>query len=334
MSRAAARLPAFAEFVLTRRLPCAALAVIMFTAILWLPATGALVPAFASPASVLAFLIHLLTPGLFALVFFGGGSSFALQSGLIAAIAAGLVNFSLLPGLAMFVLYVVFPVSSGYILMLPRGLERSAYSMAAGLGILILLILLLAAGSANMSLQEYSDHLLAPFFTPLTEQIPAGEDGQLFLQAIKQMRETSSLVFPGSMTIFVWLVWMGSTLLARRLASRFGFYEGSAQPLASIRFNQKLAMICFMFLLGAMMLGGTLQYLTLNAGIVLAGLFAMQGLAVTYVWLSARKLRVLNWFLYPMLLMQPVMIFPFLIIGLFDVWFDYRGKINPVIGGK
>ncbi|MFQ5356482.1 MAG: DUF2232 domain-containing protein, partial [Mariprofundaceae bacterium] len=166
------------------------------------------------------------------------------------------------------------------------------------------------------------------------DQIPADQDGQLFLQAIKQIREMSVLVFPGSMTIFVWLVWMGNTLLARRLATRFGFYEGSAQPLASICFNEKLAMVCLFFLIAAMMLEGTLQYLSLNAGIVLAGLFAMQGLAVTYVWLSARKLRVLNLFLYPMLLMQPVMIFPFLIIGLFDVWFDYRGKINPVIGGK
>ncbi|MFQ5356703.1 MAG: hypothetical protein ACE5DY_09525, partial [Mariprofundaceae bacterium] len=169
MSRAATRLPAFAEFVLTRRLPCATLAVIMFTAILWLPATGSLIPAFTAPASMLALLIHLLTPGLFALVFFGGGSSFALQSGLIAAIAASMVNFSLLPGLAMYILYVVLPVSAAYILMLPKGLERSAYSMSAGLGILILLVLLLGANSANLSLQEYSDHLLAPFFTPLTD---------------------------------------------------------------------------------------------------------------------------------------------------------------------
>lgn len=334
MTKAVAALPAFAEFVLTRRIPCATLAVAMFTALLWLPAIASFLPPLVPLVSALALFIHLLTPGLFALIFFGGGFSFAWQAGFLAAMATSLVNLSLLPGLAMFILYVAFPVASAYLLMQPtKGLERSSYNLAVGLGMIILLTLLLGAGHENLSMLEYSNRLLAPFFEPLTKQVPAGIDPKVFQEAMEQVRQTSAQVFPGSLTLSVWLVWTGNLLLARRLASRYGFYGGTERPLASIRFGKRGAFICVLLVVAASMLGGTLQYLALNAGIVLSGLFAIQGLAVAHVWLSRRRLKMLSLLLYPMLLMQPVMILPFLVIGLFDVWFDYRGRNNPASGG-
>jgi hypothetical protein len=334
MTKAVAALPAFAEFVLTRRIPCATLAVAMFTALLWLPAIGSFLPPLVPLVSAIALFIHLLTPGLFALVFFGGGFSFAWQTGLLAAVATSLVNLGLLPGLAMFVLYVVFPVAAAYLLLLPtKGLERSLYNLAVGLGIIILLTLMLGAGHENLSMLEYSNQLLAPFFDPLAKQVPAGVDPKVFQEALAQIRQTSAQVFPGSVTLSAWLVWMGNLLLARRLASRYGFYGGTEQPLASIRFSKRDAIVYVLLMAAVSMLGGTLQYLALNAGIVLSGLFAIQGLAVAHVWLSRRRLKMLSLLLYPMLLMQPVMILPFLVIGLFDVWFDYRGRNTPASGG-
>jgi len=333
MARSAATLPAFASLILGRRLPCAILGVVMFSAILWLPKAGASILPIAPIASALGLFIHLLTPGLFALVFFGGGFVFSLQAGLLASILTGLINLSLLPGLLLLVLYVLLPILSSYLLLTSRGIERSLYCLSAGLGIVILFILLLGSGNTGLSLQAYTGQLLAPFFAPFTEQIPAGVDAQAFREALSSVRQTTVMIFPGTMTLFVWLIWMGNVLLARRFAKYYGFFSGPELPLSGVHFSKRDSLVFSLLLLIATLLTGTIQYLALNASIVLAGLFIVQGLAVALVWLNRRGIRMLTLLLFPILVVQPVMILPFIILGLFDVWFDYRGKNHPANGG-
>ncbi len=334
MTRSAATLPAFAGLILGRRLPCAILGLAMFSAILWLPKAGASLLPMAPLATALGLFIHLLTPGLFAMVFFGGGFAFSLQAGLLASILTGLINLSLLPGWLLLVLYVLLPVLSSYLLLASRGIERSLYCLSIGLGIAVLLALALGASNTDLSLQAYTDQLLAPFFAPFAEQIPAGVDAQAFREALSSVRQTTVMIFPGAMTLFAWLIWMGNVLLARRLAKYYGFFNGPELPLSGVHFSKRDSLVfSLLLLIAALLTGGTIQYLALNASIALAGLFVVQGLAVTLVWLNRRGIRMLTLLLFPILVVQPVMILPFIILGLFDVWFDYRGKNHPANGG-
>jgi len=61
-------------------------------------------------------------------------------------------------------------------------------------------------------------------------------------------------------------------------------------------------------------------------------MLAMQGVAVGHSWLKAKGMMLSIAMMYLMLLIWSVMIIPFVIIGLLDIWFDYRRKM-PVVGG-
>lgn len=335
MSRSAVALPAFAGLILGRRLPCAMLGVVMFSAIMWMPKTGVLFPPIAPIGTLLGLVIHMLTPCLFTLVFFGGGLAFSLQAGLLASVAVSLLDFTLMPGLMLFSLYVLLPVLSAFLLFSPRGIERSIYSLSSTLAIAVLLLLLLGSANSDLSLQGYTNQLLEPFFAPFSEQIPDGVDAQAFKEALASIRHSTVMIFPGAMALFAWLIWTGNMLLARWLAKYYGFFNGPECALTDVHFNKRDSLIfALIILLAALLNGGTIQYLSLNAAIVMAGLFAMQGLAVALTWLNKRGIRFLTLMIFPVLFVQPVMILPFIITGLLDVWFDYRGKNHPANGGK
>ena len=121
----ALRMPAAVEFVLTRRVPCALLAVVMFSAAWWLPCSLQDMQLLAWMFALLAIGIHLLTPGLFALITLGGGSGFALQVAALSAVGVGLAaGMQPLVGLLMLLLYGVMPIAAGRQLGAPRGWLR------------------------------------------------------------------------------------------------------------------------------------------------------------------------------------------------------------------
>ncbi len=66
--------------------------------------------------------------------------------------------------------------------------------------------------------------------------------------------------------------------------------------------------------------------------VVLGGLLAAQGIAVGHCWLKAKGMILGIGLMYLMLFIWTAMIIPFVIIGLLDIWFDYRRKI-PAVGG-
>jgi len=75
-----------------------------------------------------------------------------------------------------------------------------------------------------------------------------------------------------------------------------------------------------------------LHYIAVNAAILIGGLLAAQGVAVGHSWLKAKGMLLSIAMMYFMLIIWSILIIPFVIIGLMDIWFDYRRNI-PAVGG-
>jgi len=57
-------------------------------------------------------------------------------------------------------------------------------------------------------------------------------------------------------------------------------------------------------------------------------------LAVVHTWLWWRQVHLTAALMYLALLIQPTIGLPFAVLGLLDVWFDFRRGMRPVDGGK
>lgn len=339
MNQAPQQLPAVADFVLTSRIPCAALAALMFSAVLLFspeaaPASGAKMLPALFLLSILLLVLNLMTPALFALIFYGGGMGFSLQVAAIASvIAAGLAGFSITVGMLMLVMYGLMPMFAAYVLRKPRGVERSAWQLALGLGIAVTVALVAGAGEQNMTVYAFTDHMLAPFFDQMAAMKPAGVDENVYTEWVSRLRNTTVMIFPGFTALFCSLIWWGNIVLARSLALRYGFYTGNQQPVLHIRFGYPMGLAFCAVILTASWAENALGLLAVNVAVLLAGLLAIQGLAVAHSWCASRHLHLAAWLMYLMLLLQPVMILPFIMIGILDIWFDYRRIRLPASGG-
>lgn len=329
----AAALPPAAAFVLTRRIPCAVLASLMFMATLWLQDLNVASPLLASALAVLALLLHIATPGLFALVFFGGGLTFSVQVGLLSAIMVSMIGLSVLLGVLMLVLYALLPVMIARTLLKPGGLERSMVYLALGLGLAVFTAMAIGAQAGQMSIEGFADHLLAPWFEGLLSQRPPDVDAAAFAQAIGELRRSSVWLFPGTMILGVGMLWLTDILLARGVAVRYGFHHGPRTAILTVAFDRRLAYVLAVAVAIAAVSSGSVQYAAVNALLVIGGLMAVQGLAVAHMWLKQRQLKVMLLVLYIMLLIQPVMILPLVVLGVLDMWFDFRGLTPPASGG-
>ncbi len=335
MSPAARTLPPAAQFVLTRRLPCAMLAVLMFTTVLWLPGAAQGVPVLGAILPFVALGLQILTPALFAVILLGGGAAFAGHVALIASVAVGLLaNMSVLVGLIMLTLYAMLPIFSTLALSRRDGLERSAQRLAVGLGMGVLLALGFGATTRGISLHAFSGQMLAPFFDALANQHMAGMDAAASAQMLDELRHAVTAIFPGVTAFSLWLTWWGNIVLARGIATHYGFYTGDRRPLGHLRFGKTLAYGLSIVLVLATLTTGTVQYVCGNAAILMGGIVAVQGLAVSHMWLKARKMQLMTVLMYMILLMQPAMVLPFVIIGILDMWFDYRRINPPATGGN
>ncbi len=329
MNDAARTLPQAAQFVLTHRLPCAVLAALMFTAMFWMPGATYGLPL------LLALGVQMLTPALFGVVMFGGGIVYASQVALAASVIAGLMaGMSVLIGLLMLVLYALLPIFAAHTLSKANGLKLSAQHLAIGMGMAVLMALGFGATEQGVSLQAFIDQMLTPFFESFAEQKPPGVDAAAYAEMLTQLRQTVTGVFPGFTAFSLWLTWWGNVILARRIAVHYGFYSGGLQPVTSLRFGRLMAYGFAAALVIAGLAQGTLQYVAANAAIVMAGMLAVQGLAVAHLWLKNRKMQLVQVLMYLFLLIQPAMVLPFTIIGLLDIWFDYRRVNTPASGGS
>ncbi len=321
-------LPPAARAVLTRPLACAALMVLMLMSAAWLPRLAGGMPLLTTLAAMIGVSLHALSPALIALVTFGGGAGFGLKVAALASIGAGAAaGFELLPGLIVLLLYGLLPVYAALRMSGRDGMSRSARTLAIALGSAALGGLLLAGAMQDRAVPELIEGWLAPMFVA-----PEGADPAL-MEAMNHARHFSALILPGMLAFGLWMLWWGDVALARRMAERYGFYQGLPGSALELRLGKGWVMAFMLALVGANFGGGEAQYLAINAAIMLGGLIAAQGVAVVHAGLKARGMQMAIGLMYLMLLMWSAMIIPFVIVGLLDTWFDYRRNM-PATGGQ
>jgi len=329
-------MPAIVTFILTHRLPCASLMLVMLMSAVWLPAlTQGFTPFLLLLITMIGLSIHLLVPALVALVTFGGGLLFASQMSALTAVAVTLITgFSILPGLMVFIVYGLLPMLGALLIMRSAGLRQSAEWMALAMGSLSLMGLALLAMSHDVGIRALVDQLVAPMFAGVEQQIAENEqlarDGAT--EMLTQGRQLMVAMLPGLMALGLWFTWWSNIILARRYAQKYDFYQGDTAGLLSLNFGKSVAYVFLVLLILMNLAAGDLQYLASNAAILVGGMLAMQGIAVGHSWLKAKGMTLSIGLMYMMLFVWSAMIVPFVIVGLLDIWFDYRRKI-PAVGG-
>jgi uncharacterized protein YybS (DUF2232 family) len=83
----------------------------------------------------------------------------------------------------------------------------------------------------------------------------------------------------------------------------------------------------------ANMAGGDAQYLAVGTAILGSGMLGLQGVAVAHSWLKLRQQPWMIVMMYMLLAMWSVLAIPFVLLGLMDVWFDYRRQMKSADGG-
>jgi len=324
-------LPKAAAFILSHRLPCATLMVAMLMAVLWLPGMLQGIPLLATLATAFGVGIHILVPGLIALITFGGGSLFAFQVAVIGAIGvSAMAGFAWMPGLIVLALYGLLPIAAASSVMRQNGVQKSAQYLAMGLGLAVLAALLIGSSTQDVDLRDLVGQMLAPMFEALQTQL-SGSDPDA-VQVLQQARKMTELILPGIMALGLWFTWWGDIVFARTFAQKYGFYRGHGEDLLALRFGKGLAYAFLALLVLANVGENDVQYIAINAIILLGGLLAAQGIAVGHSWLKKKGMMLAIGLMYLMLLMWSAMIIPFVIIGLLDIWFDYRRTMSATGG--
>ena len=189
-------------------------------------------------------------------------------------------------------------------------------------------VLMMLASSQDVTVRVFVGHALSPLFDAMREQRTM--DAALF----QRIRHITVWIFPGLMALSLWLVWWGNVLLARSVAMYYGFFRGDVRPVSVLKLDLKVAYLFLALVVVGAAAHGTVQYLAVNTDLLIAGLLSAQGLAVAHTWLQIRRMKMLAVLIYIVLLIQPVLVLPFTIIGLFDIWFDYRRNMIPENGGQ
>ncbi|MDQ6959411.1 MAG: DUF2232 domain-containing protein, partial [Mariprofundaceae bacterium] len=271
-------LPA-AKWILTHRLPCAFVAVLMFGLPLWFAGTALSIPLLA---------LHLLTPALFALITLGGGTMFAVQVAVLAAVLMSVAaHASLEPGLMLLTLYGLLPILAAASLNSAGGISRSAQHLALGLGTAMLAALIVGASSHDVTAREFVGQALSPLFGAM--------QGQREMDAVllQRIRHITVWIFPGLMALSLWFAWWGNVLLARSIATYYGFFRGDMRPVSALGLDSKVAYLFLALAAVGAVAQGTVQYLAVNVDLLIAGLLSAQGLAVAHTWLQMRRMQML-----------------------------------------
>ncbi|MDX8397962.1 MAG: DUF2232 domain-containing protein [Mariprofundaceae bacterium] len=324
------KIPVLLGFVLSKHVPCAVLALFMLTGMVWLPGLLSGVPLLALLLSFVAVTLHMLTPALFALIFMGGGIRYALI--VAALVSVGMMAISgmdVLVGLVAGLFYCVLPALAARNMSYVGGLSRSATQLAIGMFVAVMFALLWAGQSQELGLHAFVDELLAPMFGAVQQA-----DTKVAGAALQQVRDIVSWTLPGLMVFSLWLTWWMNVLLARKVAMVYGFYEGDTDSLLQLRFGKILGLALMLSLVLANLGGGSVQYIAISLALLLAGALSIQGISVVHVWLKSRELQVVIVMMYILLFLWSMMVIPFILLGLLDIWFDYRRNVNPTIGGK
>jgi len=318
-------------YILSRQLPCAILLLCMLGGFVVFASLLHGVPLIGLIASLLAIALNMLAPALIALITFGGGVGFALKVTAMASLGISVMaEFSWLPGIWVFVTYGITAIAGASMFMTTDGIRKSAAIIALMLAACIGTGLAISAASEGISMQAYMEKLVAPFFSGL--QLP---DNSAEMHAMLTRSQTMvAHILPGLLAWGMWATWWGNIVLARTMALRYGFYQGAKHDVLSLSFGKPLAYLFILVLTAANFGSGDIQFLGVNAALLVGGLLAVQGIVVVHSWFKARHMQLLISLMYLMLFVWSAMIVPFVIVGLMDIWFDFRRKIDPAHGGQ
>jgi len=323
-------LPDFAQFFLTKHLPCSALIVAMLSSVVWLPNLFMSVPLLAILMSFVAILLNALTPGLFALIFMGGGLRYSLQVTAIVVIAMIFISGgNLILGVMVGMLYALLPMWAASVLTHPHGLQLCATRLLLTLGVAVFVGLSLTGSSQSLDMHAGVDALLAPLFAVMPSDATS-----LPAEGLKEIRHLLSWSLPGLLAFGLWSIWWSTIIYARNFAGKYGFYTGNQDSILRLDLGKPIAYLLIFFLIVANFDLGGLQYISVNWALVLAGAMAVQGVSVAHVWLKAREMPMAIGMMYVLLFIWSMMVIPFIVLGLLDIWYDYRRNVSPTIGGK
>ncbi|MDX8387560.1 MAG: DUF2232 domain-containing protein [Ghiorsea sp.] len=323
-------MPKMVEFFLTKRVPCAFIVVAMLTSAYWFNVLFGEIPLLGFLFVLVGMLLHLAVPGVFALVLFGGGLAYSLQVGGIAALLILLLSSgSFYAVLIFFSLFVMVPVIAASVLQ-TKGLSQSAWILAVAMFVIVLVALMVGMDADGM--KAFVSEQFKPMFDNMVTSLPVGETDAV--ESIRQLQNMMIQIFPGLLVLSFWMVWWSSILYARKYAKEYGFYQGDQSEMLQLFLPKQLVFGLLLFSALTIMADGDLQYIATNGLLVLSGLIAVQGIAVAHAWLKSRGMMNTIVVMYVMLFFWSVVVLVFMMIGLLDIWFNFRRNIVPATGGK
>jgi hypothetical protein len=323
-------MPRALDFFLTKRVPCALLAVMMLTSAYWFNVLFGNIPLLGFLFVLVGMLLHLAVPGLFALVMFGGGLKYSLQVGGIAALSVLLLSSGSFYAMLIFMaLFVALPVMTAVVIQ-RQGLGKAAWLLA--LGLFLAVVLALTISSNAESIEAFVNQLFKPIFDNMVASLPPGET-EAVLQ-IHQLQAMMVEIFPGILAFGLWVFWWGFILYARKTAVKYSFYQGDNSEILTLLLPKQLVYVLLVFIGLANIAAGDVQYVALNGVLVIAGLVSVQGVMVVHTWLKSREMLNTIIVMYVMLFFWSFIVVVFVLIGLLDIWFNFRRNLVSTTGEK
>lgn len=310
--------------MLTKPLPCGLLMLLMFSAQLWLPQLFSSLPALVVLLAILCMALNFFTPALAALVALGGGTIFAAQAGGLAALMVFFipgVNVGL--AIVFAFLYVLIPAVSARALLSTGGMTRSSDVLMVGATVATMVTLVAISQTQDMSAHAWVNHLLQPLFGVMSERPDA-----LPADALQGIQSLLGWTLPGMLVLSLWFMWGINLVVARQVATRYGFYTGDPRSVLYFQPAVWSGGLLFLSLLAANFASGDVQYIGVSVGLLVSGVLAFNGVSVVHLWLRSRALVPLIVLMYVILMFWSMIIVPFIMLGMLDLWSNYRNKIG------
>jgi len=161
----------------------------------------------------------------------------------------------------------------------------------------------------------------------MSKQLWAKEDPQVMQAALKSLMDLTLRIFPALIIIWLSILTAVNLLVVKRLSSHLTRFP-VIQAFSSFRNPDHL--IWLLILSGFGMLGPhAVSNVALNVLVVLLFLYLLQGLAITTHFFDRLKV---GWFIralfYLLLLIVPYMAVAVLVLGIFDLWGNFRVPRN------
>ncbi len=311
-----AQLPRAAEALLTRALPCGIVLALMQLAAVGAALFVAHVPVLGPLALAAGVALNLLAPALVAFVTLGGGLAFGLKSALVgAALVWAASGFAPFPGAVALFLYGIAPALAANLMGSPRGLVRSAKLLFWALTGAVFAGFAAAAAAQGISAAALAERWLAGVLAA-----PPGAD----TAAVEAARKALARVLPGLLAAALWVAWWGDLLLARAFAVRYGFFRGDTRSVLAFRLSPPWGVGLAVLLVLAEALSGPGAFWSANAAFAVSAPITAEGVLVVHAWLAARGMQLAIAFMYLMLMFWSAIIPLFLLVGVADLWADFR----------